>query len=107
MLTVAQPVRTNEGVVIAKGAVVTAEIVEAAKKKFLGIGGKMQYRLIQVDAADGHKLSIRATPSKSADGVARRPVENPSQKHTKETAAVAGAEYIGYIDGDQTVAVKK
>jgi Protein kinase domain len=105
--TVLAPVRTAEGVVINKGATVTAEIVEAAKKKFLGIGGKMTYRLIQVDAADGHKLNIRATPSKSTEGPPRRPVENPNQKHTKETAAVAGAEYIGYIDGDQTVAVKK
>ena len=105
--TVSAPVHTNDGVVIAKGAVVTGQIVEASKKKFLGIGGKMQYRLIQVDAADGTKLNIRATPSKGQEGPARRQVENPNQKHTKEAIAVAGSQYIGYIDGDQTVSVKK
>ena len=104
---VSSPVKTNENVVIAKGAVVTGEIVEAAKKKFLGIGGKMQYRLIQVDAVDGHKVNMRATPSPSTEGPARRQVENPNQKHTKEAVAMAGAAYIGYIDGEQTVAVKK
>jgi len=105
--TVSAAVHTNEGTVIAKGATVTGQIVEAAKKKFLGIGGKMQYRLLQVDAADGTKLNIRATPSKGQEGPARRQVENPNQKHTKEAIAVAGSEYIGYIDGDQTVSVKK
>jgi hypothetical protein len=34
-------------------------------------------------------------------------VEGVNQKHTKELAAEAGAEYIAYIDGDQTVSVKK
>ncbi len=105
--TVSAGVHTSDGLVIAKGAVVTGQIVEAAKKKFLGIGGKMQYRLLQVEAADGTKLNIRATPSKSQDGPARRQVENSNQKHTKESIAIAGAEYIGYIDGDQTVSVKK
>ena len=105
--TVSAAVRTSEGTVIAKGAVATGQIVEAAKKKFLGIGGKMQYRLMQVDAVDGTKLNIRATPSKGQEGPARRQVENPNQKHTKEAIAMAGAQYIGYIDGDQTVSVKK
>jgi hypothetical protein len=105
--TVSAAVHTNEGTVIAKGATVTGQIVEAAKKKFLGIGGKMQYRLLQVDAADGTKLNIRATPSKGQDGPSRRQVENPNQKHTKEAIAMADSQYIGYIDGDQTVSVKK
>ena len=105
--TVAAPVRAGEGILVAKGAVVTGQIVEAAKKKFLGIGGKMQYQLNQVGGADGHKLGMRATPGKPQEGVARRQVENPNQKHSKEIAAEAGAEYIGYIDGDQTVSLKK
>jgi serine/threonine-protein kinase len=106
--TVVDPIRGSNGIVIGKGAVVTGEIVDASKKKFLGIGGgKMQYRLTGVTAVDGHKLNIRATPSVPQDGFAKRSVENPNQKHTKEVAAFAGAEYIGYIDGDQTVQVKK
>jgi hypothetical protein len=105
--TVTAPVHGTDGIVIAKGATVTGEIVEAAKKKFLGMGGKMQYRLTQVEAVDGTKLNLRATPGKAQDGAARRQVENPNQKHTKESIAMAGSEYIGYIDGDQTVSVKK
>jgi hypothetical protein len=105
--TVSAVVHTPDGIVIAKGAVVTGQIVDAAKKKFLGIGGKMQYRLLQVDAVDGTKLTIRATPSKGQEGPARRQVENPNQKHTKESIAIAGSDYIGYIDGDQTVSIKK
>jgi hypothetical protein len=104
--TVSSPVRTADGVVIAKGAVVTGEIVEAAKKKVFGTG-KMQYRLTQADAADGTKLNVRATPAKSKEGPARRQMENPNQKHTHEIVAMAGAEYIGYVEGDQTVSVKK
>ena len=105
--TVNDAIPGSNGIVIAKGATVTGEIFEAAKKKFLGIGGKMQYRLIQVTAVDGKKLNVRATPSKSQEGVSRRQVENPGQKHTKEIAAFAGSDYIAYIDGDQTVSVKK
>jgi hypothetical protein len=103
--TVSAPVRTSDGLVIATGATVTGEVVEAAKKKLFG--GKMQYRLMQVTAVDGTKLNVRATPAKSKEGPARRQMENPNQKHTHETVAMAGAEYIGYLEGDQTVSVKK
>ena len=55
----------------------------------------------------GRSSAFRATPAKSKEGPARRQVENPNQKHTKEAVAVAGSEYIGYVEGDQTVSVKK
>jgi serine/threonine-protein kinase len=105
--TATEAFRSGDTVVIAKGATVTGAIVEAGKKKFLGMGGKMTFRLIQADAVDGKKLRVRATSSKRADGPPTRPVEGVNQKHTKELAAEAGAEYIAYIDGDQTVSVKK
>jgi serine/threonine protein kinase len=103
--TVTAVIRTADGIAIAKGATVTGEIVEAAKKKMFG--GKMQYKLIQVEATDGSRLNLRATPGKSKEGPARRPVENSNTKHTKDFVAMAGADYIGYIDGEQTVSVKK
>ncbi len=105
----ADDVRAGDYIVIHKGTVVTGAIVDAAgKKKFLGIGGKqMTFRLLQVDAADGHKLDVRCIPSKRADAPPVRPVENPNQKHAKEVAAEAGAEYLAYINGDQTVSVHK
>jgi len=107
--TAADDVRAGDYIVIHKGAVVMGAIVDAAgKKKFLGMGGKqMTFRLLQVDAADGRKLEVRCIPSKRADGPPVRPVENPNQKHTKEVAAEGGAEYLAYVNGDQTVSVHK
>jgi hypothetical protein len=105
----AEDFRAGEVVVIRKGATVTGAIVDAAgKKKFLGMGGKqMTFRLLQVDSADGHKLQVRCIPSQRADTPPVRPVENPAQKHAKDLAAEAGAEYIAYINGEQTVSVRK
>ncbi|HLY04776.1 MAG TPA: protein kinase [Rhizomicrobium sp.] len=104
--TVADPIRVSDALVVAKGAEVSGEIVEAAKRKFIGTS-KATYRLTVMDAVDGRKLNVRATPARSSEGPARRPVENPNQRHTKEVAAEAGTEYIAYIDGNQTVSAKK
>src|SRR5262249_12398676 len=71
--TVADGVRVEDSVLVAKGAVVTGEVVEASKRKFIG-SSKATYRLIQVDAVDGRKLNLRATPARSSEGPARRPV---------------------------------
>ena len=99
--------RAGDVAVIAKGAAITGAIVDAGKKKFLGMGGKMTFRLIEADAVDGKKLKVRAMAGKRADGPPTRPVENANSKHSKDTAAEAGTEYIAYVDGDQTVSVKK
>ena len=103
---VSEDFRAGDVVVIPKGAAVGGVIVDAgSKKKFLGIGGsKMTFRLTQVDAAGGHPLKVRATPAR---GPASRPVDTGNQKHSKDVAAVAGAEYVAYIEGDQTVSVHK
>jgi serine/threonine protein kinase len=100
--------RAGDVVVIAKGSTVTGEIVAGAKRKFLGIGNKMMFRLMQVDAVDGRKLNIRATSARGQGGQpALHAVDTGVQKHSKDVAAVQGAEYIAYIEGDQTVSVKK
>jgi serine/threonine protein kinase len=104
--TVADAIRVEDGLVIAKGATVTGEVVEGAKKRFIGTS-KATYRLTQVDAIDGRKLNVRATPGKGTDGAARRPLENPNQRHSKDVAAEAGTEYIAYVDGIQTVSARK
>jgi serine/threonine-protein kinase len=106
--TVSEDFKAGDTVVIAKGANVSGSIVEVAgKKKFLGMGGgKVTFRLTQVDAVDGHKLNLRATSVKSANGPAQRPLEPVNKKPPKELTAPAGTQYIGYIDGGQTVSVK-
>jgi serine/threonine-protein kinase len=107
--TVSEPFKTGDTVVIAKGATVSGFIVEVGgKKKFLGMGGgKVTFRLTQVDAVDGRKLNLRATAVKNANGPAQRPLEPANKKPPKELTAPAGTQYIGYLDGGQTVSVNK
>jgi len=107
--TVAESVRVGDTVVIAKGATVSGRIArEAGKKKFLGIGGgNATFQLQQVDAVDGKKLSVRATAGRPSDGPATRSLDTGKGSKPKGVAAVLGTEYIGYIDGEQTVAVSK
>jgi serine/threonine-protein kinase len=94
---VAHDVRVEDTVAIPKGAEAIGVIVDGAKKKILGIGGKMTFRLESVTAVDGRKVTIRATPKPNRKGVSKRALK----------PATAGAEYLGYIDGSNTVMVKK
>jgi hypothetical protein len=103
---VADDVRVGDTVVIPRGAEAIGAIVDGAKKKILGIGGKMTFRLERVNAVDGQKVTIRATEARRGDGSSKRPVSTNAKK-SKSLAAAAGAAYVGYIDGTNTVMVKK
>jgi hypothetical protein len=106
--TVVDGLKVGDQVVIAKGASVTGAILEAAgKKKVFGLGGKMTFRLLQVEAVDGKKLNIRSEPSRGKDGPAKRPIDSGAKGKTKEIAAAAGSQYVGYIEGEQSVSVRK
>ncbi len=107
--TVSQDLRVGDKTVIAKGATVTGVVAgESGKKKFLGIGGhKLTFRLTQAQAVDGRKLAVRAMAGKSEDGPTIRTFETGKGTKSKGYAALQGTLYIGYIDGDQVVAVRK
>jgi serine/threonine-protein kinase len=106
--TVSEGLRIGDKTVIAKGATVTGVVAGETRKKFLGIGGhKLTFRLTQAEAVDGRKLSVRAVAGKSADGPTIRSFDTGKSSKTKGYAALQGAVYIGYIDGDQIVAVRK
>jgi hypothetical protein len=107
--TVAEDFKAGDTVVIAKGASVSGAVIDTAgKKKFLGMGGtKTTFRLMQVDAVDGSKINLRATSGQSTNGPSQRPLEPVGKKPPKELIAPAGTHYIGYLDGSQTVSVKK
>jgi serine/threonine-protein kinase len=94
----------NGTTVLAAGAAVTGEVA-GIKKGILGRGAKPTFRLISVDAVDGSKIPLRAVPTKSGDK-AEKVIEPPGRKD-KSLLAPAGTEYVGYIDGPQTVTVKK
>ncbi|HSP67688.1 MAG TPA: serine/threonine-protein kinase [Bryobacteraceae bacterium] len=106
--TVAKDVRAGDLVAIAKGAPVSGEVAQAARKGTLGFGGsKAMLRLLVVDAVDGKKYRVRAQSARSADGKNERSVETNVKPKNKELAAEAGTEYVAYIDGDVTISVKK
>jgi len=107
--TVSEGLQVGDKTVIAKGAAVTGAVVgESGKKKFLGIGGhKLTFRLTQAEAVDGRKLAVRAIAGKSDDGLTVRSFDTGKGSKAKGYAALQGTVYIGYIDGDQIVAVRK
>ncbi len=105
--TVSDDVRVEGALVIAKGAAVTGEIVEGAKKKAFG-STKATLRLLTVDAADGHKYRVRAVSARGGgDAKNLIPVETKVKPKSKDVTASAGTPYIAYMDGDVTVTVRK
>ncbi len=105
--TVADGFKVGDTVVIPPGATVTGSITSEAGKKFLGIGNKMTFRLLQADAVDGQKISVRSKSGKQANGPTTRPFDTGKSPKTKGLAASQGTEYIAYTDGEQTVSVRK
>jgi len=99
--------RVGNIVVVAQGAAVTGEIIDAGKKKLLSKGPKPTFRLVQATAVDGSKLNLRATPAHHPDGKSDRSLDVPGHASPKEVAAAAGTEYIAYTEGAQTVSVKQ
>ena len=91
----------GDTVVIAKGAIVTGEIAEKSKKKFIIKSSKATYRLLDVTAVDGSKLKVRTLPGNG--GKRERPLAPHGHAPPKDLAASAGDEFVAYIDGDQTV----
>jgi hypothetical protein len=91
--------------VIANGAPVTGEIVDAAKRRFLR-GAKATFRLIQVKSVDGSWLKVRATPQ-ARGGNSARTLDARTRPSSKDIAVQGGTEFAAYIDGDQTVALRR
>jgi serine/threonine-protein kinase len=106
--TAAADFKVGDAVVVAKGAVVMGAIAEVPGKKILGAfgGGKMTLKLTDAVAVDGHKIAVRALQARRAEGTFRQ-VEPQGKQKVKDITAPAGTEYIAYVDGDQTVNVRK
>jgi hypothetical protein len=99
---VADDVRVEDTVVISKGAIATGVIVDVAKKKILGLGGKMTFRLKTVDAVDGQKVNIRSTQALRRDGTSKHALDSGADK-SRQIASAAGSRYTGYVDGAQAI----
>lgn len=94
--------------VVAKGATVTGSASREGKRRFLGIAGaKLSFELVQVETVDGKKINVRAAVARAKNGPTVRPFESGKGPKNKALAAAEGAEYTAYVDGDQTVSVRK
>jgi serine/threonine protein kinase len=102
--TVMHDFHAHGTVVVAGGAVVTGEIVEAERKGLLH-GNRVMFRLKDVETTGGGKLALRASSSRNEDSRRMEPIGAP--RRSREVAAAAGEVYLAYVDGDQTVAVKR
>jgi len=105
--TVTKDVRVGDMTVFAKGAAVTGEIAQTARKGFMFGGAKMTLRLLVAEAVDGHKYRVRAQSARGTDSKNERPAETNVKPKNKDLVAASGTEYIAYIDGDVTLSVKK
>lgn len=103
---VAHDVRVDDTVVIRRGAPATGVIVGGQRRRVFGFGGKITFRLENVEAVDHSMVSLRATEVPHPGHDSRRPVNNGGKK-TRATAAFAGENYVGFVDGSNTVSVKK
>jgi len=99
--TVVNDVRVGDSLVIAKGSLATGQITQAKGR----LMGKMQLRLLTVTGVDGKINKIRALSSRSNKNQ-ERPVDTGVKPKTDKAAADAGTQYIAYVDGDMTVAVR-
>ncbi len=100
-------VKAGDVVVIARGATIKGAVVNGNGKRFLGIGGRMTFKLISAEAVDGQKIPVRASVGRRTDGPTVRPVDTGKYAKAKELAAARGTDYVAYIDGDQTVTLRK
>ena len=94
--------KVGDTIVVVKGSDAIGAVYSREKKKqFVGIGrgAKVNFQLANVIAANGMKLKLRATIQTKKDDDSYRAIDSKS----KEVAAVKGTQFIGYVDGQQTL----
>ena len=101
-------VQSGDIVVIAQGAIVTGSVTAAGgKRNFFGERSKVRFRLTSVESVDDGKINVRVTRAPKSEADVTRQFETPKSSKDRGLIAASGAEYIAYIDGDQTVNVRK
>jgi serine/threonine-protein kinase len=104
---VSRDITSGDTVVVAKGAVVSGIVVEAARKKFLVHTSRPTFRLLGVAAVDGSELKVRATTGRLGESRKDPPFEPVGGLRSKDAVVPAGSRFIGYFDGDQTITVHR
>jgi hypothetical protein len=101
---VEQEVRIGPMLFIDKGAAVTGEIVTRASAN--GRGPRTMFKLSTVDAVDGSKIKLRASPGRSTESN-EYPLMMGGGGRGRGGAIPAGSKFLGYVDGDQQVGPPK
>jgi hypothetical protein len=104
--TVKSDVESEGAVVFARGAAVTGQIAQAARRRLIG-STKATLRLLTVQGVDGKTYRVRALSARSGKDEPERSVETNTKPKGDDLAASAGAEYIAYVDGEQRVTVRQ
>ena len=94
--------KVGDTVVVTKGSAAIGTVYSREKKKqfvLVGRGTKVNFQLANVIAANGTKLKLRATIQTKKDEDSYRGIDSKS----KEVAAAKGTQFIGYVDGPQTL----
>ena len=97
--------KVGETVVVTKGSAAIGTVYSREKKKqfvVVGRGTKVNFQLANVIAANGTKLKIRATIQTKKDEDSYRGIDSKS----KEVAAAKGTQFIGFVDGPQTLKLR-
>lgn len=93
LFVVKADVKVDGQIVIAHGASVKGKVAERPRRKIIG-SQPMTYRLVEVNTVAGTKLQLRH---------ADKPFENSNKR--KNFAAEKGGTFVGYVDGDQSLAI--
>lgn len=98
-------VKSGDVVVIVPGAPAEGVVLDRTKKKFIAFGSKALFEMQHVMGAGGQRIKIRAVPSAN-NGDVSRPVEVSGPK-PKNVLAPVGAEFTGYVDGEQQITLSR
>lgn len=90
---VAEDVKAGDQVVIAKGAPGFGSLIDAAKRKLFGRGGKVTVRLESVKAVDGQNIKLRSLPV------------SISASKIKDVAVTKNSAFTGVVEQDTAVSV--
>ena len=93
VFAVTEDLKVNGQVVIVRGAGARGKVAERGRRKMIG-SQKMTYRLLEVNTANGSTLKLRPV---------ERPFENANKR--KNLAAEKGGIFVGYVDGNQSLAI--
>ncbi|MGI8989486.1 MAG: serine/threonine protein kinase [Bryobacteraceae bacterium] len=102
MCNVAENVREDGAVVIARGAPASCVVADAEKKKLFGRGNKLTLQFVSAQAVDGQPVRLR---SKIVVGKGGADLNEPGPK-AKEAMVSSGTVFVANVDADRTVMVQ-